>query len=186
MATRPATRRFTVDEYYRMAEAGVLGPEDRVELIDGEIIEMAPIGSRHAACVVALTQLLSAQAGNEALVSVQNPVRLNDLSEPEPDLMLLRPRADRYAGGHPGPDDVLLLIEVADTTQAFDQNVKVPRYAAAGISEVWLVDLGAGVVEVYREPGAGGYATAVVARTTDTVAPVLLPELKVEIGSVLA
>ncbi|MGH9117547.1 MAG: Uma2 family endonuclease [Acidimicrobiales bacterium] len=186
MATRPATRRFTVDDYYRMADAGVLGPEDRVELIDGEIIEMAPIGSRHATCVRALTRVLSAQVGDSAVVSVQSPVRLDDFSEPEPDVALLRPPPDRYASAHPEPADVLLLVEVADTTQSYDRSRKLPRYAAAGIAEVWLVDLATGTVEAHRDPARDGYASVVVAGAPDTVSPHLLPGVSVEVADLLA
>lgn len=185
VAIRPATRRFTVEEYYRMADAGVLHHDDRVELIDGEIIEMAPIGSRHASCVGRLTRLFAAGAGADALVWVQNPVRLDDFSEPEPDVMLLRPRPDQYAASHPGPSDVLLLVEVCDTTQVFDRTEKVPRYAAAGIAEVWLVDLDRALVEVYSEPGPAGYEPAAHAVPGEVIAPGAAPGLAVAVADIL-
>lgn len=152
----PARRLFTVDEFVRMAQADVFRPDDRLELLEGEILQMTPIGSAHAACVARLTHIFSRLA-DRAVLFVQNPVRLSERSLPQPDLALLRPREDFYAAAHPGPSDVLLLVEVADTTLAYDRDVKVPLYAQAGIAEVWVVDLEGRVVWVYREPGAGGY-----------------------------
>ena len=162
--------RFTVDEYHRMAEVGLLGEDDRVELLEGEIIDMSPIGSRHAACVNRLTRLLATGLGDRAIVAVQNPVRVSDLSEPQPDLAVLRARDDFYAEQLPGPADVLLLIEVADTSLAFDRHVKVPLYARAGVPEVWVVDLDGEVVEVFRGPGPEGYADAARAGRHESLA----------------
>lgn len=147
-------RRFTVDEYYAMACAGILTEDDRVELIDGLIIAMPPIGDPHFDCVNRLTRLFVLRTDPKVVVSVQNPVRLNDFTEPEPDVVLIRPGN----AGVPGADEVLLLVEVADTTLAFDREIKVPRYAAAGIPEVWIVALPEERVEVYRKPGPAGYA----------------------------
>ncbi len=169
MSVQPARYRFTVEEYERMGATGVLGPDDRVELIDGEIVAMAPIGSPHAGCVNRLTHLLSTLAGGRAVVQVQNPVRLDARSEPQPDLALLRPRADFYAAGHPGPADVLLVVEVADTTLDYDLGVKVPLYAGAGIPATWVVDLSGGVVHAFSEPGPGGYQTTLLAAPGDTL-----------------
>src|SRR5918912_896850 len=157
MSVQIAKRYFNVSEYYRMAEAGILTADDRVELIEGEIVQMSPIGSLHAACVRRLNQLLQRLLGHAAVISVQDPVRLSDFSEPEPDVALLKPRADFYAHQHPTPDDVLLIIEVADTTVLYDRNVKVPLYARAGIPEVWLVDLQQDLIEVYARPTSGAY-----------------------------
>jgi len=132
----PVSRwKFTVDEYARMAEAGILGEDDRVELLEGEIVEMAPIGPPHAGCVNRLTRLLTSRLGDRAVVGVQNPIRLGSLSEPQPDLTLLRPRRDLYSEGHPEADDVLLVVEVASSTSAFDRQVKMPLYAQAGIPQ---------------------------------------------------
>ena len=158
MAVEIARRRFTVDEYHRMGQAGILREDDRVELIDGEIVEMTPIGSPHAACVTRLAHAFFAMVGRHAAVRVQNPIALGATSEPQPDLALVRPRADFYAGGHPGPGDVWLVVEVADTSLTFDRTVKVPLYARAGIPEVWVVDLAGQRVEVYRRPAGGLYA----------------------------
>lgn len=153
----PGPHRFSVDEYYRMAGAGLFRPDDRLELVEGEIIDMAPVGSRHAACVNRLNRLLGARLGERAIVSVQSPVRLSDLSEPQPDVAVLAPRDDFYARGHPGPADVLLVVEVADTTVGWDRGVKMPLYGRAGVAEAWLVDLAAGAVDVFGAPGPDGY-----------------------------
>ena len=126
-----------------MADAGIFGEDDRVELLDGEIVEMAPVGSRHAACVNKLTQLFVERSEGRALLAPRNPITLGERSEPQPDLALLRPRADYYASGHPTPDEVLLVVEVGDTTAEWDRRHKLPLYAAAGVAEVWLVDLAA-------------------------------------------
>ena len=147
-------RRFTVDEYYAMACAGILTEDDRIELIDGFIIAMSLVGDPHVDCINNLTRLFVLRTDPKAIVSVQNPVRLNDYSEPEPDVVLIRPGR----AGKPGAEDVLLLVEVSDTTLDFDREIKRPRYAAAGIPEVWIVDLQGERVEVYREPGPEGYA----------------------------
>jgi len=158
MAVEALRRRFTVDEYHRMGEAGIFTEGDRVELVDGEILGMTPIGSLHAACVDRLNRLLVLSAGEQASVRVQSPISLGPDSEPQPDLTLLRPRHDFYASAHPRPGDVLLVVEVADTTLAFDRAVKVPLYARTGIPEVWVVDLPGEAVEVYRRPASGRYA----------------------------
>jgi Uma2 family endonuclease len=151
---------FTVDEYYKMAHAGILTPEDRVELIDGEIIEMSPIGNRHLGCVNGANEAFSAAFRGKAVVSVQNPLRLNNYTEPEPDVVLLKPRQDAYRRKRPVAEDALLVLEVADTTLAYDLKVKVPRYAAAGIPEVWIEDLENDVMLVFRDPEGNSYKTA--------------------------
>ena len=144
-------RLFTVDEYYAMACAGILTEDDRIELIDGLIIAMPPIGDPHFDCVNHLNRLFVLRTDPKAIVSVQNPVRLNDFSEPQPDVVLIRP-------GKPEAKDVLLLVEVSDTTLDFDREIKLPRYAAASIPEVWIVALPEERIEVYRKPGPAGYA----------------------------
>lgn len=151
------TRRFTVEEFHRMVEAGILAEDDRVELLDGEIVEMTPIGPAHAECVRRLDSILHSQVGHRAIVSVQNAVQLDERSELYPDVAMLRPMAGGYGKRHPGPADVLLVIEVADTTVESDRSHKIPRYAQAGILEVWLIDLRAEQVEVFRQPAPGGY-----------------------------
>ena len=146
-----------------MGETGLLGEDDRVELVEGEIIDMAPIGSRHNACVARLNRLLVSRLGERAIVFVQSSVRMSDLSEPEPDIAVLVPCDDFYAGAHPGPADVLLVVEVADTTIGWDRGVKMPMYGRAGVAEAWVVDLNAETIEVWTVPGPDGYA--VTART---------------------
>ena len=149
--------KFTVKEYTRMIEAGILGEDDRVELLDGEVVKMTPIGPLHVGCVIQLTGLLASRLGERAAVSVQNPFQLGWLSQPQPDLTLLRPRRDRYTERHAEPDDVLLLVEVSSSSATFDRQVKMPLYAQGGIRQAGLVDLDAGVVEVYRLNDQGPY-----------------------------
>src|SRR5687768_12095899 len=153
----PRRHRLTVADYYRMAEVGILDAEARVELIDGEIIDMAPPGSPHAATVHYLIEILVLAAGGKASVLVQNPVRLSEYSEPQPDVALLRRRDDFYRERHPQPDDVLLLIEVAATSLRFDRDTKLPLYARHGIPEMWLVDLGRRRLSRHRAPQQGSY-----------------------------
>jgi len=141
-----------------MGEAGVFGEDDRGELLDGHIYATSPIGSEHAACVRRLNRLFQKRVGTSALVSVQNPIRLDDASEPDPDLALLRSQDDAYAAEHPGSEAVMLVVEVADTSLAFDREVKLPLYADAGIPEVWFVDLASSEVHAYRPPEADRYA----------------------------
>jgi Uma2 family endonuclease len=157
--------RFSVEDYHRMGETGILGPELRTELIDGEVVEMPPIGHPHAGTVNLLGDLLREALGRRAIIAVQNPVFLDDHTEPLPDIALLRPRADYYRNGHPTPDEVLLIIEVADSSLAYDRDVKLPRYARAGIPEVWLVDLGRRRLLRYRGPAGAVYTE--VADTAD-------------------
>ena len=149
-------RKFTIEQYHKMAELGILTEDDRVELIRGEIVEMSPIGRCHAACVRRLVKLFS-ELSDRAIVDTQNPVELSDRSEPQPDVTLLQPHPDFYEAGHPQPEDIFLLVEVADTTVETDRNVKIPLYAEGGISEVWLVDINEQCVEVYPEPLSTGY-----------------------------
>ena len=141
MTVQVLRRRFTVDEYHRMGQVGILGEDDRVELLEGEIVEMAPIGSRHQATVDRLTRLFSGRMADAVLVRVQGPVRLAEDSEPQPDVTLLRLRDDFYATAHPGPEDVILLVEVSDSSIEYDREVKLPHYARQVIPEVWIVDL---------------------------------------------
>lgn len=169
-------KQFTVDEYDQMIKAGVLHEDDRLELIEGEIIEMSPIGAAHLAHVNRLTHLLVQRAGTLAQVSVQNPIHL-PRSEPQPDLALLRPRPDYYAEALPRPADVLLLIEVADTTVDYDRGVKIPLYGRNEIVESWLIDLVADVIEVYRGPAATGYRIKQTYGPGDRVSLAALPSL---------
>ena len=155
--TAPCRHRLTVSDFHRMGDAGIFVAGDRVELIDGEVIDMSPIGALRAAIVARLTAFLCRTAGSGMVVWCQNPIRLDDLSEPEPDIALLRPRADGYMSAHPGPEDVLVVIEVADTSLAYDLGVKVPLYARHGIPEAWVIDAATRQTRVFREPAAEGY-----------------------------
>jgi Uma2 family endonuclease len=177
--------RFTVEDYHRMAEVGILGEDDRVELIEGEIVEMPPIRSLHGGTVKALIHLFSKYIGDRAIVAAQDPVRLTDISEPQPDLMLLRPRPDFYRDSHPTPADVLLLVEVADTSAAYDRSEKLPLYARAGIPEYWLVDLERGVLEVHRSVAGDRYGEVHELAAGARVAPASLPDVELDVGEIL-
>lgn len=150
-------RRWTVDEYERMARTGVLHPDDRVELLEGEIVAMTPIGPTHASIVDRLNRLFVRLAGDRAIVRVQHPLRIAPHSEPEPDLVIAHPRDDFFASGHPTPAEVFLAVEVADSSLSFDRAVKVPLYARAGVPVVWLVDVQGRAVHVHAEPAGGTY-----------------------------
>jgi Uma2 family endonuclease len=185
MVAVPSRRRFTVEEYYQMAAAGILTERDRVELIDGEIIEMSPIGDRHAASVKRCLRVFSRVEADRVLVSVQDPIDLDPYNEPEPDVALLRPRADDYARGKPRPTDILLLIEVADTSLDHDRKTKLPHYAAAGVRETWLLDLPGDALEAHREPRDDGYAVVRRYRRGERVAPEALPDVAVAVEDLL-
>ena len=176
-------RRFTVHDYHRMAEAGILHEDDRVELIEGEIVEMTPISAHHASVVRKLNRVLGQQVGDEFLVDVQNPVRLDERTEPQPDLAVIRARD--YRRSLPGPEDVLLVIEVSDTTLAYDRNVKLSLYARAGVPEVWIPDLGNEALECHTEPSGDGYRYAERAQRRDPVSSSTLPGLSVDANAVL-
>jgi Uma2 family endonuclease len=177
--------KLTVAQYHRMAETGVLAPDARVELLEGVIVDMAPIGSRHAATVNRLTRAFAAAVGNRAIVSVQNPIRLGDHDEPQPDLALLRPRADYYAEATPTAADVLLVVEVAQSSAAYDREVKLPLYAQHGVPEVWLVDLDAARLHVCRAPQDGRYAEVGTTATPGPTPLALLDGVSVDLSGVL-
>jgi Uma2 family endonuclease len=173
---------FTVDEYYRMGEAGILGEDDRIELIEGRLVDMAPIGSTHAGVVIQLTALISAALAGRAFLSTQNPIRLGRRSEPQPDVAILRLRDDFYRKAHPTPKDVLLLIEVADSTIRYDREVKIPLYARHGIPEVWLIDLQQQRLEIYLQPSPDGYRQTIRPANDERIAPTLLPDVIVALA----
>jgi len=174
-ATLPRRHRFTVDEYYRMAEAGVFKANPRVELIDGEIIDMAPMGTPHAAMTNQLQDVFQAAVHGLALVRVQLPLRLGPHSEPEPDLALVKPRADYYRGAHPTPDDAFLVVEVADSSLKDDLDVMAPLYARHGVPEVWVLDVQALELHVFRSPVAGRYTEAIVVKSPEVRELAALP-----------
>jgi len=178
-------RCFTADEYHRMGEAGILRDDDRVELIDGQIVEMAAIGDRHVSRVIELNAIFASRVGQRAWVSVQNPLRLSKQSEPQPDLVLMRRASDKGVTGAPHPEDVLLLIEVADTTLPYDRDTKLPLYAAAGIPEVWILDLAGDRLRVYREPDGLDYRRADILLRDATVSPLAFPDLELTVEEIL-
>ncbi len=178
-------RLFTVQEYEQMIRAGVFGEDDRLELIEGAVIAMSPIGPGHAATVKRLAELFYEQVREHAIVSVQDPVRLDEHSEPQPDLALLRRRDDYYATAHPRPEDVLLIVEVADTSVEFDQTVKLRLYARAGIPEVWILNLPEVNLEVYRGPTASGYKEKRTLGAGDTISPLALPDVTFAVSDIL-
>jgi len=150
-------RLITVEEYYRMAEVGILGPDEKVELINGKIINMSPIGSKHAYCVKQLNKIFIALFGDTHTIGIQDPIRLSDLSEPEPDLSLALGPDSKYIESHPSPSDILLLIEVADSSVDEDRDVKIPLYASSGIPECWIVNIPENKIEVYKSPKHNTY-----------------------------
>ncbi len=178
-------RLFTADEYHRMAQAGVLGEDDRVELLDGEIVEMTPIGSPHAACVDRLNVLLQQAVAGRGIVRVQGPIRLDAHSEPQPDLSILKPRSDFYSAAHPTPPDVLLVVEVADSSVTYDRGLKVPLYARAAITETWLVDLPNECVEIFSQPSPHGYQASRRAMRGERLASHVLPNMNLSVDEIL-
>jgi Uma2 family endonuclease len=185
MGTAQQRRLFTADEYYRLADVGILSRDERVELLDGDIVEMTPIGIRHAACVDRLNALVQRFVNGRAIVRVQSPIRLDPHSEPQPDLSILKARADFYASGHPTPADVLLVIEVAHSSVGFDRDVKVPLYARSGIPEVWLVELEEGRVEIFAQPAPDGYRRSHLAVRGERVTCAALPDFSLSVDEII-
>ena len=176
---------FTVAEYERMAEAGVFSEDDRVELVCGEVVAVSPIGTRHAACVDAFAEILRERLGRSVIVRVQNPIQLDDYSEPQPDIAVLKRRDDFYRGCHPRPGDILLVIEVSDTTLEYDRKVKAPLYARAGVPEVWVVNLADELIEAYADPAEGAYQTARSHARGEELQSRALAPLRVSVAEVL-
>ena len=185
MSVQPARRLFDVEEYHRMGQVGILGPEDRVELIEGEIVRMSAIGRGHAFTVMMLTNLLVKAVGDRALVSPGNPVRLTRHTEPQPDLMLLRADVDYRRETFVGPGHVLLVIEVAETSLAWDRGVKLRLYAEAGIPEVWIVDVEHERVEVHRDPAGSVYRAVEVIPRAGRLGPAALPGVEIAAAEIL-
>lgn len=179
----PRRYSLTVDEFHRMGDAGIFRPDARTELIDGEIIEMAPIGAPHAGITKRLIDIFSRQIGGAAIIDAQDPVVLGSSSEPQPDLALLRPREDFYVKSHPRCEDVLLLIEIADTTLTYDRDTKIPLYAQAGIREVWLIDINGRHVDVYRQPEDGRYTTQRRAMDIGRMGTEALPDVSFDLAT---
>ena len=177
-------RRFTVDDYYRMLAAGILHEDDHVELVDGEIREMSAIDAVHAANVKRLNHLLSLRLAQRFVIGVQDPIRLNEFNEPEPDLSVLRWHDDYYEQHHPTPEDTLLVIEVANSSLVYDRREKLPRYAAAGIPQVWLLDLASRSLEQYANPEHGQYQLRKVLHQGMSVEATTIPELVLTVDQI--
>jgi len=177
--------RFSVKEYYRMAETGVLRPDARVELVNGEIIDMSPIGPFHGGVVGRLDRRFNKLSKDRWLVLSQHPLHLGEHSEPQPDLLLLKPITGDYTSRHPRPEDVYLLIEVSDTTLDWDHEEKLPAYGRAGVTEVWVVNLNELIVEVYREPHFTGYGSKTILRAGSQAAPMAFPDAAVDVAELL-
>jgi Uma2 family endonuclease len=185
MASGQLAGRYTVDEYHRLVEGGVLQEDARVELIAGRIVPLSPIGPRHAAVVRNLTALLAPRVAPRAVLDVQSPTVLDDWNEPQPDLAILTAPRERYRDRLPGPADTILVIEVADSTARHDRRVKVPLYARLGMPELWLVDVTLNVVEVYRSPVDGHYTDVSIQARGATLAPRALPDLSLAVDDIL-
>ena len=181
----PTKHRFNVNEYYRMGETGVLPPDARVELLDGEIIDMSPIGPFHGGVINYLSQLFVTAAKGRWIVTAGTPVRLDDYSEPQPDIMLVKPTGDFYRKRHPQPSDVYLLIEVADTSLMVDLNEKLPAYGRSGIAEAWIVNLNDETIEVYRQPHFTGYGSKTVLSAGGVAKPQAFPDVVIDVGDLL-
>lgn len=180
-----AAHRFSALDYHRMIETGVLSARARVELLDGQIVDMSPIGPLHGGVTNYLNQYFNQRANQRFLVVTQNPVRLDDHSEPQPDLMLCLPARDYFRARHPVPAEVFLLVEVADTTLAYDQGQKLAAYARACVKEVWIVNLTDLTVEVYREPMDGRYESETVVHMGEAASPLTFPDLKIDVQAML-
>jgi Uma2 family endonuclease len=180
MATE-AKKLFTVEEYYKMAEAGIFRNARRTELINGEIIEMTSMGSRHAAAISRATTLLVRLFGDRTVLRPQLPAPLNEFNEPEPDIALVKPRKDSYSTAHPEPSDPFLIMEISDTSLKYDRDVKLPIYAEAGIPEVWILDLTAENLLVYRDPARKSYTTSLRFSRGESVSCLSFAEISVKV-----
>ncbi|MEI6427890.1 MAG: Uma2 family endonuclease [Pseudanabaena sp. ELA607] len=168
---------FTTEQYHLMHEVGVFQEGDRLELINGEITNMSPIGRKHVACIIRLDKLIQKKLGDRVMVSTQNSIYLDDNSQPQTDLAILKPRDDFYESGLPTPADILLIIEVADSSLDYDRHVKAPLYAAARIPEMWLFDVNQKLIEGYTQPSANGYKLIKRYDETDTLSLLAFPDV---------
>ena len=185
MATEISKRLFTVHDYHRMVDVGILSEDDRVELIHGEVIAMSPIGPRHSAAVLRANQALVRIVGDRAIVGVQGSVRLDEYDEPQPDLYLLRPKDDFYASGHAGPADIFLIIEVADSSLKYDRTIKLDLYAETGVPEYWIADIQNDCILAYSDLGENTYRSTRQFQRGDTIAPRLLSECRIPVDVLL-
>ena len=177
--------KFNVHQYHAMAKAGVLKEDDRVELIDGEIVAMSAIGPEHIGAVNFSTWFWVVRLGERAVVQIQSSVRLDEWNEPEPDVAILKPREDFYASRHAGPDDVLLLIEVSDTSLRYDRRIKLALYARFGIPEVWIANIRARAIEVYTDPANGEYTSLQTFRRGQTITPTAFPDVVLPVSDII-
>ncbi len=180
----PTKHRFTVDQYYKMGEVGILGLEQRTELIEGEIIEMSPIGAKHSGSINRLNRIFAGLVGNQAIISIQNSIRINNHSEPQPDIAILYWREDFYVENLPIPSEVFLLIEVADSTLKYDREVKAIIYAKAGIPELWIANLEAQVFEVHRQPSETGYQQVQIYEKGEIINLLMLPDVAIAVDDI--
>jgi len=178
--------RFSVADFYRMGELGLFAPDERIELIDGELVKMPPFGPGHAGCVDEFADLLRVRLPDTVIVRTQNPIRLHDQAEPDPDIAVVVRRSGYYRAGHPSPSDVLLVIEVADSSLAYDLGIKAPMYAAAGIAEYWVVDLTGRQMVVLREPQDGQYQSEQTLTASDILRPLAFPDVSIAVTDALA
>ena len=178
-------RQFTIDDLEQMVTSGILAEDEHIELIEGQLLKLSPPGILHAACVDRLNKVFSRQVGDDSTISIQNPITINHILQPEPDVMLLAPREDFYMRARPTAKDVLLLVEVSDSSLAYDQEIKLPLYASAGIREVWLVNLRDSSIECYSHPVAQGYRLCERFFAGDTIHPDTLAAVTVDVGYVL-
>lgn len=185
MVVAEQTYRFTVDDYYRMGEIGIFPPDVRVELVDGEIKRMPPIHPPHASIIHRLNAVLARKLHGNVVVGIQSPIRLDDFNEPQPDVTVLRFRDDYYGSSHPAPADVLLAIEVADTSLRYDRDEKMPRYGRAGIPEAWLVDVQAQTITVFTEPHIGGYGQERVVTRGQEIVSLAVEDLRLQVDEAL-
>jgi Uma2 family endonuclease len=185
MAVELKRHRFSRADYHHMAKVGIIRPDARVELIDGEIIEMSPIGRRHKAGVDRANREFTTRLDGRAIVRVQSSVALGGYGEPEPDLTILRYRADYYAESDEALEDILLIVEVADTSEVYDRQTKGPLYARFGIREYWLVDLNRECITQFRDPAPDGYATTRIFRRGESLSPLAFPEVSVPVAAIL-
>jgi Uma2 family endonuclease len=185
MSANPTKKLFNVYEFHQMEEAGILSGRERLELIDGEILVKAVAGPPHNASVARATREMVRLVGDHAIVFIQSSVRLNDWNEPEPDAVLLRPKDDFYASRHPGPDDIFLVVEVADTSLKFDLGTKARLYAETGVVEYWIVDIPNDCLFAYSDIHEKAYRTIRQLRRGDSIAPMLLPDCTIAIDSLL-
>jgi len=185
MTASTLKRLFTIEEYYQMGRSGIFTEDDRVELIEGEIVQMTPIGNPHAGCVRWLSRFFHRLLDDRFIIDAQNLLRLSGYSEPQPDIVLLKPCLDCYRSTHPVPDDVFLLIDVADSSLGYDKNVKIPLYAKHNIVECWLVNLQDKNIEVYRQPSENGYRQIQTFSPGQTLSTQAFPDILMKAGDIL-